>query len=202
MARYTGPKTKISRRFRTPIFGPNKALDRKNYAPGQHGRNKRSKVSDFGIQLAEKVKLKYLYGVLERQLRKTFAAAARKTGNKGDNFMALLEARLDNTVYRMGFAPTRRGARQLVSHGHILVNGKPVNIASYSLRPGDVVEVRERSKSLEVIQDSVQRKGSRYNWIDVDKIKLSGQFLAFPERDQIPENINEKLVVELYSKYI
>jgi small subunit ribosomal protein S4 len=200
MARYTGPKSKISRRFKEPIFGPTKALKNKNYPPGQHGRNKRSKVSEYAIQLAEKQKAKYLYGVLERQFRKTFEVAARKGGVTGANLLKLLEARLDNTVYRLGIAPTRRGARQLVSHKHITVNGEVVNIPSYSLRPGDVVAVREKSKALEVIVGSVTGRANRFPWLEWEASTMTGKFVNMPERDEIPENIKEQLIVELYSK--
>ncbi|MCU0449388.1 MAG: 30S ribosomal protein S4 [Bernardetiaceae bacterium] len=200
MARYTGPKSKISRRFKEPIFGPSKALKSKNYPPGQHGRNKRAKVSEYATQLAEKQKAKYLYGVLERQFRKTFENAARKGGVTGTNLLRLLEARLDNTVYRLGIAPTRRAARQLVSHHHITVNGEVVSIPSYSLRPGDVVAVREKSKSLEVVVASVTGRTNRFPWLEWDGATMTGKFVNMPEREEIPENIKESLIVELYSK--
>lgn len=197
MARYRGPKAKIARRFREPIFGPSKALERKKYGPGQHGRNRRSKPSNYAIQLMEKQKAKYTYGLLERQFRKTFEKATRKKGVTGEVFLQLLEARLDNTVYRMGFAPTRRAARQLVSHKHVKVNGRVVNVPSASLRAGDVVEIREKSKSLEVVNG---RAGGAFNWLSVDTKGLKGTFLQYPDREQIPENIKESLIVELYSK--
>lgn len=202
MARYTGPKSKIARKFREAIFGPDKALQRKNYGPGQHGPGKRSpKKSEYAVQLMEKQKAKYTYGVLERQFRKTFDKANRKKGTTGENLLKFLEARLDNTVYRLGIAPTRDGARQLVSHRHITVNGELVNIPSYELRPGDVVGVREKSKSLEAITNALGGKqSSKFSWLEWDKDKMEGRFLDFPERDQIPENIKEQLIVELYSK--
>jgi len=202
MARYTGPKSKIARRFKEAIFGPDKALQRKNYGPGQHGPGKRApKKSEYAVQLMEKQKAKYTYGVLERQFRKTFDKANRKKGTTGENLLKFLEARLDNTVYRLGIAPTRDGGHQLVSHRHITVNGDVVNIPSYELRPGDVVGVREKSKSLEAITNSLSGKqGSKFSWLEWDKEKMEGRFLALPERDQIPENIKEQLIVELYSK--
>ncbi len=201
MARYRGPKAKIARRFREPIFGPSKALERKNYAPGQHGntRRRRSKKSEYAIQLAEKQKAKYTYGVLEKQFARTFDKAARKKGITGENLLKLLEARLDNTVFRMGLAPTRRAARQLVSHKHIKVNGTITNIPSAQLRPGDEIEVRERSKSLEAITDALAGRKT-FSWLDWDQDRYTGKFLSYPERDEIPENIKEQLIVELYSK--
>ena len=202
MARYTGPKSKIARKFREPIFGPDKALEKKNYPPGQHGPSKRrGKQSEYAIQLLEKQKAKYTYGVLERQFANLFAKAAAKQGVTGENFLKLLEARLDNIVYRLGIAPTRSSARQLVSHKHITVNGQVVNIPSYSIRPGDVIAVRERSQSLEAIATSVAgRKINKFSWLDWDADKLTGTFVNFPERADIPENIKENLIVELYSK--
>jgi small subunit ribosomal protein S4 len=201
MARYTGPKSKISRRFKEPIFGRDKALERKNYGPGQHGNaRRRPKQSEYAIQLAEKQKAKYIYGVLERQFRNTFKKAAAKKGVTGENLLRILESRLDNTVYRMGIAPTRRSARQLVSHRHITVNGDVVNIPSCVLRPGDVVAVRERSKSLEVVAQGASISGSRFSWIEWDNKELQGKFVSLPERSEIPENIKEQLIVELYSK--
>lgn len=202
MARYIGPKTKIARKFGEPIFGTDKAFDKKNYPPGQHGlARKRKKVSEYGIQLAEKQKAKAIYGVLEKQFRKTFEEAARLGGITGENLVKLLECRLDNVVYRLGVAPTRAAARQLVSHRHITVNGNVVNIPSYSLKPGDVVGVREKSKSLEVIQDSLGGgRRSRYSWLEWEGSQMSGKFLQKPDRADIPENINEQLIVELYSK--
>ena len=201
MARYTGPTSKVARRFREAIFGRDKALEKKNYGPGQHGNSRRRpKLSEYAVQLSEKQKAKYTYGVLEKQFRNTFKRAAAKKGITGENLLKFLEARLDNTVYRMGIAPTRRGARQLVSHRHITVNGEVVNIPSYQLRPGDVIAVRERSKSLEVISNSVSTVRNRFSWIDWNGKDLEGKFLTFPERSEIPENIKEQLIVELYSK--
>ena len=202
MARYTGPKSKIARKFREPIFGPDKALERKNYPPGQHGASRRrGKQSEYAIQLLEKQKAKYTYGVLERQFSNLFVKASSKQGITGEVFLKLLEARLDNTVYRLGIAPTRAAARQLVSHKHITVNGEIVNIPSYSLRPGDVVAVRERSKSLEAVTNSVAgHKINKFSWLEWDANELSGKFLNYPERAEIPENIKENLIVELYSK--
>jgi small subunit ribosomal protein S4 len=202
MARYTGPKSKIARRFREPIFGPDKALERKNYPPGMHGASKRrGKQSEYSTQLMEKQKVKYTYGVLERQFENLFHRASAKEGITGENLLKFLEARLDNAVYRFGIAPTRSGARQLVSHKHITVNGEIVNIASYLLKAGDVVAVREKSKSLEAIAHSVAgRKVNKYSWLEWDAANLSGKFLNYPNRDEIPENIKENLIVELYSK--
>ena len=201
MARYTGPKAKISRKFGEPIDGYSKALQKKNYPPGMHGRGRRKKQSEFAIQLMEKQKAKYIYGILERQFLNMFKLAFRKQGVTGENLLQLLESRLDNTVFRMGIAPTRRAARQLVSHKHILVNGEVVNIPSYSLKPGDIVGVRERSKSLLVVTESLAGKqGNRYPWLEWDNSSISGKFVSVPLRDDIPENINEQLIVELYSK--
>ncbi|MCL7988820.1 30S ribosomal protein S4 [Sphingobacterium sp. lm-10] len=202
MARYTGPKSKIARKFREPIFGPDKALDKKNYPPGQHGPSKRrGKQSEYAIQLLEKQKAKYTYGVLERQFSNLFVKASSKQGVTGENFLKLLEARLDNVVYRLGIAPTRSSARQFVSHKHITVNGEVVNIPSYSLRPGDVVAVRERSKSVEAITDSVAgHKINKFSWLEWSANDLQGTFMSYPERSDIPENIKENLIVELYSK--
>lgn len=201
MARYTGPKLKISRKFGEPVLGAGKALTKKNYPPGMHGRGKKRKHSEYATQLAEKQKAKYTYGVLERQFAKTFDYAARKGGITGENLLKYLEARLDNTVYRLGVAPTRRSARQLVLHKHITVNGELVNIPSYSLKPGDVIAVREKSKSLEVVSDSVAAKGGKkFSWLEWDAASLTGKFVTFPQRDEIPENINVQLIVELYSK--
>ena len=202
MARYTGPTSKIARKFRDPIFGPDKALSKRNYPPGQHGNSKRnSKKSEYAVQLTEKQKAKYTYGVLERQFRKTFELAARKKGRTGDNLLRFLESRLDNVVFRLGIAPTRRAARQLVSHRHINVNGNVVNIASYQVRPGDVISVREKSKSNEAIVDSLGgRTASKYGWLTWNASEMSGTFLDYPERESIPENIREQLIVELYSK--
>ncbi|MFT4678486.1 MAG: small subunit ribosomal protein S4 [Flavobacteriales bacterium] len=201
MARYTGPISKIARRFKEPIFGPDKALERKNYPPGQHGPNKRrSKVSEYNIQLAEKQKAKYTYGILERQFSNMFKKASAKTGITGEVLLQLCESRLDNTIYRLGIANTRRGARQLCSHKHITVNGEVVNIPSYQMRPGDVVGVRERSKSLLAITDSLSANSNKSEWLDWDKQDFTGRFLDYPTREQIPENIKEQLIVELYSK--
>ncbi len=201
MARYTGPKSKVSRRFREAIFGRDKALERKNYGPGQHGNSRRRpKQSEYAVQLSEKQKAKYIYGVLEKQFRNTFNKAAAKKGITGENLLRFLEARLDNTVYRMGIAPTRRSARQLVSHRHITVNGEMVNIPSYQLRPGDVVAVRERSKSLEVVSGGTTLSQSRFSWIQWNGKDMQGTFVTYPERSEIPENIKENLIVELYSK--
>ena len=201
MARYTGPKTKIARRFREPIFGPDKSLEKKNYPPGQHGNTKkRAKQSEYAIQLMEKQKAKYTYGILEKQFARTFDRAARSHGITGEVLLQLIESRLDNVVYRLGIAPSRRGARQLVSHAHITVNGAVVNIPSYSLKPGDVVAVREKSKTLEIISNSVSGAVNKHAWLDFDKNALSGKFISRPERSQIPENIKEQLIVELYSK--
>lgn len=202
MARYTGPKSKIARRFREPIFGPDKALERKNYPPGMHGVSKRrGKQSEYAIQLQEKQKAKYTYGVLERQFANLFVKAASKEGITGENLLRFLEARLDNIVYRLGIAPTRSGARQLVGHKHITVNGEVVNIPSFSVRPGDIIAVRERSKSLETVSASVAgRKLNKYSWLEWDANELTGKFLNYPSRDEIPENIKEQLIVELYSK--
>ncbi len=201
MARYTGPKVRISRRFNEPVMGDSKVLAKKNYAPGQHGRGKKRKQSEYATQLAEKQKAKYIYGLLERQFAKLFNTATRKKGVTGEVLLQLLESRLDNTVYRLGVAPTRRGARQLVSHKHILVNGDVVNIPSYSLKAGDVVEVRERSKSLEVITESLSSQGAKkYNWLEWSQAEMVGKLVTIPLRADIPENINEQLIVELYSK--
>ena len=202
MARYTGPKSKIARKFREPIFGPDKALERKNYPPGQHGASKRrGKQSEYAVQLMEKQKVKYTYGVLEKQFRNLFTKASSRQGITGDNLLQLLEARLDNTVYRLGIAPSRSGARQLVSHKHITVNGELVNIPSYQLKAGDVIAVREKSKSLEAISNSLAGRAiNKHSWLDWNAKELSGKFLSYPNRDEIPENIKENLIVELYSK--
>ncbi|MBR5841527.1 MAG: 30S ribosomal protein S4 [Bacteroidaceae bacterium] len=201
MARYTGPKTKIARRFGEPIFGADKILAKRNFPPGQHGNNKRRKTSEYGVMLAEKQKAKYTYGVLERQFRNLFDAAARKNGITGVLLLQGLESRLDNVVYRLGIAPTRAAARQLVSHKHIVLNGKVVNIPSCAVKPGDVVGVREKSKSLEVIENSLAGfNHSKYPWIEWDESLKAGKFLHVPAREDIPENIKEQLIVELYSK--
>lgn len=201
MARYIGPKTKIARKFKDPIFGPDKSYEKKNYPPGQHGANKRrAKQSEYGLQLQEKQKAKYTYGILEKQFRNLFAKAAHKKGITGENLLQLIEARLDNVVFRLGIAPTRSGARQIVSHCHITVNGKVVNIPSYSLKAGDIVSVRERSKSMESITNSVASRVNQFSWLEWDVNTLTGKFLNYPERAEIPENIKEQLIVELYSK--
>lgn len=201
MARYTGPKVRISRRFNEPILGENKALQKKNYAPGQHGRGKKRKQSEYATQLYEKQKAKYIYGLLERQFAKLFSEASRKKGVTGETLLQLLESRLDNTVYRLGIAPTRRAARQLVLHKHISVNGDIVNISSFTVKPGDIIGVRERSKSLEVITNSLALQGARkYNWLEWDNNEMTGKMINLPLRVDIPENINEQLIVELYSK--
>lgn len=201
MARYTGPKSKISRKYGEPIFGDTKALEKKPHPPGQHGRGRRRKKSEYAIQLAEKQKAKYLYGILEKQFRNMFDKASRKDGVTGENLLQLLEARLDNVVYRLGIAPTRRSARQLVTHKHITVNGNLVNIPSYTLKEGDMVAVREKSKSLTAISLSVANKSAnKYKWLEWDDKSLLGKLVTYPDRESIPENINEQLIVELYSK--
>lgn len=201
MARYTGPTTKIARKFGEPIFGPDKSYEKKNYPPGMHGQTKRrAKTSEYGTQLTEKQKAKYTYGILERQFKNTFLKAARKGGITGVVLLQLIESRLDNVVYRLGISPTRDGARQLIGHRHIMVNGKVVNIPSYEVRPGDLIAVRERSKSLEVITNSLTGRSNQYPWLEWDSNLMTGKFMSYPERDQIPENIREQLIVELYSK--
>lgn len=202
MARYIGPKTKVARKFREPIFGPDKYFEKRNYPPGQHGLTKKrgTKQSEYGIQLAEKQKVKYTYGILERQFAKIFDLASRKEGITGENLLKFIESRLDNVVFRMGIAPSRQAARQLVSHCHITVNGEVVSISSYLLKSGDVVGVRERAKSLEVIADSLSSRANKYAWLEWDSTSLTGKFLNAPSRDEIPENIKEQLIVELYSK--
>ena len=201
MARYTGPRTKIARKFKEPIFGSDKYLERKNYPPGQHGQSKRrGKLSEYGMQLQEKQKAKYTYGILERQFKKLFLKAASRKGMTGQNLIKLIESRLDNVVFRLGIAPTRAAARQLVSHRHILVNGKIANIPSLLLVPGDVVAVRERSQALEVITNSLAGRSNAYPWLEWDANMMSGKFMNYPEREEVPENINEQAIVELYSK--
>ena len=201
MARYTGPKSKIARKFGEPIFGEDKVLAKKNYAPGQHGQNKRRKTSEYGVQLREKQKAKYTYGVLERQFRNLFEKASRMKGITGELLLQLLESRLDNVVYRLGIAPTRAAARQIVLHRHITVNGEVVNIPSYQVKAGDVVGVREKAKSLEVIADALAGfNHSKYPWIEWDESAKAGRFLHVPTREDITENIKEQLIVELYSK--
>ncbi len=201
MARYRGPKTKIARRFNEPIFGPSKALTKKAYPPGQHGRGRRKKQSEYAVQLMEKQKAKYTYGVLEKQFSNLFDKASRKTGITGEILLQLLETRLDNTVFRLGIAPTRRGARQFVLHKHITVNGQIVNIPSFAVKIGDVIAVREKSKSLEVVTNSVAATATkRFPWLDWSPSELIGKLISLPIREDIPENIQEQLIVELYSK--
>ena len=201
MARYIGPKSKVARKFRDPIYGPDKSYERKNYPPGQHGASRRRrKQSEYSIQLMEKQKAKYTYGILERQFKNIFNHASRKDGITGENLLQLIEARLDNVVFRMGISPSRAGARQLVSHRHITVNGEVINIPSYELRPGDVVGVREKSKSLEVITNSLSGSAHNFAWIEWNNETMTGKFMNYPQRDEIPENIKEQLIVELYSK--
>ena len=201
MARYTGPSTKIARKFGEPIFGADKDFEKRNYPPGQHGaaRKRARKASEYGNQLKEKQKVKYMYGVLERQFRNTYERASRMQGQKGENLIFLLESRLDNLVYRLGIAPTRAAARQLVLHKHITLNGEVCNIPSAQVKQGDTVAVRERSKSLEVIQNSVA-SANKYSWLEFDAKTLTGKFLNIPARTEIPETINEQLIVDLYSK--
>ncbi|MGE5425189.1 MAG: 30S ribosomal protein S4 [Syntrophothermus sp.] len=201
MARYIGPKSRIARKFRDPIFGPDKNYEKKNYPPGMHGQTKRrAKQSEYGSQLMEKQKAKYTYGILERQFRNIFLKASRKKGITGEVLLQLIESRLDNVVYRLGIAPTRSAARQLIGHRHIVVNGKVVNIPSMELKPGDIVGVRERSRSLEVITDAVGSRGNQFPWLEWDGSMMTGKFMSYPERADIPENIREQLIVELYSK--
>ncbi|MBT8259087.1 MAG: 30S ribosomal protein S4 [Bacteroidia bacterium] len=201
MARYTGPKTKIARKFGEPIFGEDKSFDKRNYPPGQHGNNRRrGKKSEYAIQLMEKQKAKYTYGILERQFRNMFKKATSSQGITGEVLLQLCESRLDNVVFRMGIAPSRRGARQLVSHRHITVNGSVVNIPSYQLKAGDVVGVREKSKTVQAIQDSISASTHVYEWITWNNETMEGTYVSLPARIQIPENINEQFIVELYSK--
>ena len=204
MARYTGPTTKKARSFGDPIFGYDKAFEKRKYPPGQHGQTRKKKAaSNYSLQLTEKQKAKYTYGVLERQFRKTFVTATRKQGATGEALLQLLEARLDNTVFRLGISPTRRGARQLVGHRHVTVNGNVVNIPSYSLKPGDVVAVRGKSQGLEIVTTHVGAKTSnvrQFGWLEWNPDKMQGTFLSYPQRDQIPEKFKEQLIVELYSK--
>ena len=201
MARYTGPKSKIARKFGEPIFGPDKAQARRNFPPGQHGNSRKRKTSEYGIQLREKQKAKYTYGVLEKQFRNLFEKAQTKKGITGEILLQLLECRLDNVVYRLGIAPTRAAARQLVSHKHIVVDGAVVNIPSYAVKQGQVIGVREKNKSMIVITDSLNGfNHSKYPWLEWDNNSMSGKFLHIPERADIPENIKEQLIVELYSK--
>jgi len=200
MARYRGPKQKKARRFKEPIFGPSKSLERKPYGPGQHGNSRRRKESEYSVQLQEKQKAKYTYGLLEKQFRNLFEKAARKRGITGENLLKYLEARLDNTVFRLGIGQTRRQARQFVTHGHIMVNDSPVDIPSYQLKPGDLVSVRPRSQKVSSIRDNMGRTRKNYPWLEMDRKDMKGKFLDFPERGDIPENIREQLIVELYSK--
>jgi small subunit ribosomal protein S4 len=201
MARYTGPKQKIARRFREPIFGPSKALERKPYGPGQHGRSRYSRKSEYAVQLEEKQKAKYTYGLLEKQFLNLYKRSSASDGVTGENLLKNLESRLDNTVFRLGFGRTRRQARQMVSHKHIVVNDQVVNIPSYSLSPGDVVEVRPKSKNLQMVEENLEHSPTkRYKWLEVDKENKKGKYLNEPEMEQIPENINVQLIVELYSK--
>ncbi len=201
MARYTGPKTKIARKFKEPIYGPDKYFEKKNYAPGMHGNNKRrKKLSEYGTQLQEKQKAKYTYGILEKQFKNIFHKATRKKGITGEILLQLIELRLDNVVYRLGIAPTRNAARQLVTHCHIVVNGSVVNVPSYELKVGDLIAVRERAKSLEVIQNSLAGKRNSYPWLEWDGNLLTGKLTGLPAREDIPETIKEQFIVELYSK--
>lgn len=201
MARYIGPKSRIARKFGEAIFGPDKVLSRRNFPPGQHGANKRKKTSEYGIQLKEKQKAKYTYGVLEKQFRNLFEKASRTKGIKGEVLLQFLESRLDNVVFRLGMSPTRSGARQLVGHKHITVDGAVVNIPSYMVKAGQVIAVREKNKSMEVITESLNGfNHSKYPWLEWDASTMSGKFLHMPDRADIPENIKEQLIVELYSK--
>ncbi len=200
MARYRGPKQKIARRFNEPLFGPSKSLERKPNPPGQHGQKRRRRESEYATQLKEKQKAKYIYGVLERQFKNLFVKASRRKGVTGENLLRFLEARLDNTVFRLGLGSTRRQARQMVTHGHILINGQVVDIPSYQLRPGDIVAVRPRSRHNPVFIENMKKNRRVYSWLETDQRALSGKFLDFPERSDIPENIREQLIVELYSK--
>ncbi len=201
MARYTGPKTKIARKFNDSIFGSDKTLEKKPYPPGQHGASKRRrKQSEYGVQLQEKQKAKYTYGILEKQFRNIFKQATKRKGITGENLLQLIEARLDNVVYRLGIAPSRRAARQLVTHRHITVNDKIVNIPSYTLKEGDIIGVREKSKSLYAITQSLAMRSNRYSWLEWDETKMAGKLMNYPAREEIPEKIEEHLIVELYSK--
>ena len=201
MARYTGPKTKIARKFGEAIFGEDKSFEKKNYPPGQHGNNRRrGKKSEYAIQLMEKQKAKYTYGILERQFRNLFKKANSSKGVTGEVLLQLCESRLDNLVYRLGISPTRSGARQLVSHRHITVNNEICNIPSRIIKPGEVIGVREKSKSVATIENSISANSSIYEWVSLNGDRMQGTFVSLPERDQIPENIKEQLIVELYSK--
>ena len=201
MARYIGPKTKIARKFQEPIYGPDKYYEKKKYPPGQHGNSRRrNKESEYGVQLKEKQKTKYTYGVLEKQFRNLFKKATQKKGITGEILLQLIEARLDNVVFRLGISPTRSGARQLVSHRHITVNDTTTNIPSFSVKAGDIIGVREKSKSLEAITNSLASRSNQFSWLEWDDAEMRGKFLNYPEREEIPENIQEQLIVELYSK--
>jgi len=201
MARYTGPKNRINRKFGEPILGSGKNLDKNSFPPGQHGNSKKRKTqSEYAIQLREKQKAKYTYMVLEKQFRNTYVEAARLKGATGENLITLLESRLDNVVYRMGIAPTRPAARQLVSHKHLLINGESVNIPSYRLKPGDVIELKPKSKANTTVTGYIRPKNMKINWVDFNEKELKGTYMAHPERDNVPENIKEQLIVELYSK--
>jgi len=201
MARYTGPRTKIARKFGEPIYGSDKSFEKKNYPPGQHGLNrKRRKTSEYGLQLKEKQKAKYTYGILEKQFRNIFDKAQRSKGITGEILLQLLESRLDNVVYRLGISPSRSSARQLVTQGHIVVNGEVVSIPSFALKPGDIVGVREKSKSLEMISNSLASRHSSASWLEWDQSQMAGKFVNLPDRKEIPETIKEQLIVELYSK--
>ena len=201
MARYIGPKTKIARKLGEPVYGPDKYFEKKKYPPGQHGNEqRRKKLSEYGTQLKEKQKAKYTYGLLERQFHKTFRKAAKYKGVTGVVLLQILESRLDNVIFRMGLAPTRDAARQLVNHRHVTVNGEIIDIPSYNVKPDEIVGIRERSKSLEIIQDALAKRSNKYSWMEFDNDQVAGKFLNYPEREDIPENINEQLIVELYSK--
>ncbi|WP_304234586.1 30S ribosomal protein S4 [Jiulongibacter sediminis] len=201
MARYTGPKAKISRKFGEPVMGPSKAFQKKNYGPGQHGRGRRSKKSEYALQLQEKQKVKYTYGMLEKQFARFFHLAAVRPGQTGTNLIQLCESRLDNLVYRLGIAPTRRAARQLVSHKHIVVDGEVLNIPSYLVKPGQLIGVREKSKAMDSILESLSlNSASKYGWLEYDAKEMTGKFISYPERELVPENFNDQAVVELYNK--
>lgn len=201
MARYTGPKAKISRKFGEPVMGPSKALQKKNYGPGQHGRGRRSKKSEYALQLQEKQKVKYTYGMLEKQFARFFHLASIRPGRTGTNLLQLCESRLDNIVYRLGIAPTRRAARQLVSHKHVVVDGEIMNIPSALILPGQVIGVREKSKALDIVGESLSTNSAqKYSWLEWDAAELSGKFMTYPDRESIPENFNDQAVVELYNK--
>lgn len=201
MARYIGPKTKIARKLGEPVYGPDKYFEKKKYPPGQHGNEqRRKKLSEYGTQLKEKQKAKYTYGLLERQFHKTFRKASKYKGVTGVVLLQILESRLDNVIFRMGLAPTRDAARQLVNHRHVTVNGEILDIPSYNVKPDEIVGIRERSKSLEIIQDALAKRSNKYSWMEFDNDQVAGKFLNYPEREDIPENINEQLIVELYSK--